>query len=331
MSLIEFPPAIAYARLYFQTSAGDIVAMSTATGQKAWRFREHRCSAASPAVGPGGGGTVYAVFLQRGRCSSGGRVDGEVVAIGTGVPRVRWRRLIGASETSPLLADGHVFVGDRDGRVWALAPRSGRVTWVFRAGGAVKGGLALSGSRLFVGAYDGHVYALDATSGRQLWRASAQPRLGHRGAFYSTPSAAYGRVYIGSTDGKVYSFGAASGKLRWSHSTGGYVYGSPAIWNGLILVGSYDGQFYAFDAATGDIHWRFAARGPISGSANVIGGVVYFATLSGHTYGLDARDGRLRWSFNAGRYSAPVGDGRKLYAIGDGSLFAFIAAARTHR
>ena len=322
-SLIEFPPSIGFHRLFFQTSHGSVVAVSTRTGARAWLFDARRCAAASPAVGRVDGGTVYAVFLQRMPCAPGRSVDGEVVALAAGTGAVRWRRRIGPSETSPLLVGGRVLVGDWDGRVWALDARTGKTTWTFDAAGAVKGGLAASGSRLYFGAYDGHVYALAASTGRLLWRASAQPRAIGSSTFYSTPAVAYGRVYIGSTDHKVYSYGAATGVLRWSHTTGGYVYGSPAIAKLLVLVGSYDGRFYAFDAATGQVAWTFEAGSPISGSANVLGNIVYFATLNGRTYALSVQTGRLRWVTEGGHYSAPVTDGHQLYVVGSGSLYAY--------
>jgi outer membrane protein assembly factor BamB len=124
---------------------------------------------------------------------------------------VIWRHRTGPSETSPLVADGRVYVGDWNGWVYALDAGTGRQVWRFRTGGEVKGALALSGRRLYVGSYDHHVYALAARTGRLIWRGSSQERLGGRGTFYSTPAAAYGRVYIGTTDGKVYSFGATTG------------------------------------------------------------------------------------------------------------------------
>src|SRR5213078_3125740 len=127
--------------------------------------------------------------------------------------KVRWTTKIGPTESSPLVADRRVYVGDWRGKIYALDEGTGKIVWSYRTGGKVKAGVALSGGRLFVGAYDGHVYALDARTGRRIWRASAQARLGSTATFYSTPAVAYGRVYIGATAGKVYSFGAVSGKL----------------------------------------------------------------------------------------------------------------------
>jgi outer membrane protein assembly factor BamB len=323
-SLLEFPPAIAFGRLYLANGAGDVYALATRTGHRAWVYHAHRCTAASPAVGPVQRGTVYETFLNRGRCPSKQDGDGLVVALSVGDGQVRWRRRIGASETSPLVTRRRVYVGDWLGKVYALDSRSGRIVWTYRTGGPVKGAVALSGNRLYVGSYDGDIYALNARTGRLLWRASSIGRLFGHGTFYSTPAVAYGRVYIGSTDHKVYSFGAASGKVRWSHTTGSYVYGSPAVWRRLVLIGSYDHTFYAFDAATGAVRWKFHANGPISGSATVVNGVVYFATLAGRTYGLDARTGRLRWSFHDGRYSPVVADRRRLYLLGYSRVYGLV-------
>jgi outer membrane protein assembly factor BamB len=334
-SLIEFPPSIGYGRLYFSTNAGTFTAISAKTGKRAWKYRSHRCVAASPAIGPHAHGTVYETFLNRPPCNAqngGHGVDGEVVAFGAGLARIHWRHRIGPSESSPLLVGDRLYVGDWNGDVWAFDANHGRVVWHRHvAHGAIKGALAYAGGRLFAGAYDGHVYCL-SRAGRTIWRASAQPRLFGSARFYSTPAIAYGRVYIGATDGKVYAFGAASGRRLWSHSTGGYVYASPAVWHQRVLVGSYSGRFLALDAGTGEPRWTFDAHGPISGSATVVDGIVYFATLkakhtragNGRTFALDARTGRRLWSFPDGKYTPVVAEQGKLFLIGYGVVYGMV-------
>ena len=322
--LLEFPPVIGYGRLYFTNNSGVMFSINAKTGKRAWKKAIGRCVAASPAVGDH---TVYQAFLNRPPCNSKakpGRLEGEVIAFSTGLGKVRWRTRIGPTESSPLLADGRVYVGDWRGRVYALDGRTGKVHWTFQGKGRIKGGIAKSGNRLFAGTYDGYLYALNATTGRVIWRTRSQDRLGGRGYFYSTPTIAYGRVYIGSTDRKVYSFGAASGKLRWSQGTGGYVYGSPAVWRQTVYVGSYSGRFYALDAATGDVRWRFRANGDISGSATVLNGVVYFSTFKDRTYALDARTGRQLWTFEDGKYAGVVADRDRLYLVGHARVYGMV-------
>jgi outer membrane protein assembly factor BamB len=322
-ALLEFPPAIAYKTAYVANNTGRLFALNVRTGKVRWRFDGKRCTASSPAVSRK---LVYQAFMNRPPCNArGGRgLDGEVVALNARTGKVRWRRRIGPSESSPLVANGLVYVGDWRGTVYALNAGTGGTRWSVSTRGAVKGGVALSGRRLYVGSYDGHLYAFDAITGRRFWRASAQDRLGGLGNFYSTPAAAYGRVYIGNTDGKVYSYGATSGKVRWSHSTGSYVYSSPAVWNERVYAGSHDRYLYCFDAATGRVRWRFRANGKISGAPTVIDGRVYFSTVTGRTYALDARSGRREWTWPDGQYTAVVADRRRLYVVGYSKLYAMV-------
>ena len=323
-NLIEFPPAVAYGRLYFTNISGVLFAVNAKTGKRAWRHESGRCVASAPAVS---NHVVFQSYLTRPPCNRerGPGLTGEVVAFAAGFGRVRWRRTIGPTESSPLVANGVVYVGDWNGVVHALDEQTGRTRWTFRTRGQIKGALALSGNRLFVGSYDHHVYALDARNGKLIWRAGAIERaLYKRGTFFSTPAIAHGRVYVGSTDGRVYSFGAQSGKVRWVRSTGGYVYSSPAVWNRTVYVGSYGGRFFALDAATGDVRWQFRANGPISGSPTVMNGVVYFATLEERTYALDARTGRRLWSFPDGKYTPVVADRERVYVVGHARVYGMV-------
>jgi outer membrane protein assembly factor BamB len=332
-SLIEFPPSIGFGRLFFSTNKGTFTAISEKTGKYAWKYRAHRCVAASPALGPHAHGTVYETFLNRPPCNAqngGHGVNGELIAFSVGHGKVHWRRTIGPSESSPLLLGDRVYVGDWNGDVWAFDANSGRVVWHRHvAHAAIKGALSYSGGRLYVGAYDGHVYCL-STSGRVLWTGSAQPRLFGGSDFYSTPAVAYDRVFIGSTDGKVYAFGAKTGHRLWSRSTGGYVYSSPAVWNERVFFGSYSGTFYALDAGTGEPDWTFHAGGPISGSPVVVGDVVYFSTLksahlkNGRTYALSARTGKELWSFPDGKYTPVVAVTGRLFLIGYGVIYGMV-------
>jgi outer membrane protein assembly factor BamB len=288
-----------------------------------------RCEAASPAVNRLGRGTVFETFLNKSPCSPAQPGTGELVAVAAGRSHlVRWRKtLAAASETSPLIVGNRIYIGDYAGRVYALRSLDGSTIWTYQAGGDVKGAIAYDRGRVFFGAYDGRLYALRASDGKLIWRAqSNRDWLGGHGQFYSTPSVAYSRVYLGSTDGHVYSYGEQSGKLRWSRKTGGFVYGSPAVWRHRIFVGSYDRTFYALDAATGAVLWKFQANGPISGSASVVDGIVYFSTLKRRTYGLDALTGKQVWTYPDGAFTPVVTDGKRLYVVGWGKLYAFSAA-----
>jgi outer membrane protein assembly factor BamB len=321
-TLVEFPPAVAFGRLYFSNNPGTTFAVRARDGKLVWKRLERRCTASSPAVA---GRTVYQSYLNRPPCNSKASpsdIDGQVVAYDALTGRIRWRATIGPTESSPLVEDGRVYVGDWRGDVIALDAATGRRVWSYRTGGRVKGAVAKSGRRLFVGAYDGRLYALDARTGALLWRASAQDRFGGRGTFYSTPAVAYGRVFVGNTDGKVYAFGATTGHLLWSSSTGGFVYSSPAVWRRLVFAGSYAEKVVALDAATGETRWEHRTEGAVSGSPTVMAGLVYTASLGKRTIALEARTGKLVWSFPDGQYTPIVADRDRPYLVGHARLYA---------
>ena len=175
-SLVEFPPAVAYGRLYFANAKGVLFAVETKRVRTVWAYRAHRCTAASPAVD---NHTVYMTFLNKPPCNATrSGLDGEVVALNADTGKVRWRLKIGPTESSPLVLDGVVYVGDWNGRVYALSAASGATRWTFQTGDKIKDGVAYSGGRVYFGSYDHHVYALNARTGKLVWKATAQQRLG---------------------------------------------------------------------------------------------------------------------------------------------------------
>jgi outer membrane protein assembly factor BamB len=326
-ALLEFPPAVAYGKLYLTTFWGHFYALDEKTGKPVWTFNSGRCGWSSPAVSDH---VVYQTFIGHPNCNRGvPGTDGEVVALNANNGKLLWRYHEGPDESSPLVANGVVYVGNWNGVELALDAKTGKRRWSFQTGGKIKGSAAIDGTDIVVGSYDGHVYALNALTGKESWRASAQPRLaGSLGTFYSTPAVAYGRVYIGNTDSKIYAYGAATGDLLWSHSTGGYVYSSPAVSDERVYAGSYDGSFYALSAATGEPIWTFHANGPISGAPTILDGIVYFSTFNKRTYGLDAKTGKPLWSYPDGKYSPVVADTKRVYLVGFGRLFGLVPVSK---
>jgi outer membrane protein assembly factor BamB len=326
--LIEFQPVLAKSRLFLLKNDGKALAIGTRTGKVKWSRQVGGLAASSPAWSRG---HVFLVANASGNAGVASAGAGKVWCIDGITGRVIWtKKLASASESSPLVAGGRVYLGSQDGTIYALDAGSGRIVWRYHAGGPVKAGLALSAGRLFVGDYAGEMYSLRASNGSMIWRTGTSGRsFGRAGNFYGTPAVAFGRVYASNTDGFVYSFAASSGNLAWRQATGGYVYAAPAVATvpGMppaVFAGSYSGKFYAFDARSGKVLWTRSAGGTISGAASVIGDVVYFSTLSHRsTTGLNARDGHVVWTFQRGSFNPAISDGRRLYIAGYSSLYAF--------
>ncbi len=75
-SLVEFPPAIAFGRLYFANNDGVLFAVNAKTGKLVWQYRSGRVQASSPTIA---GRTVFHTFLYRHNVR-GRAQDGELIA-----------------------------------------------------------------------------------------------------------------------------------------------------------------------------------------------------------------------------------------------------------
>lgn len=316
--LVEFPPVIAYGRLYFANIAGRFFAVDAKTGDVVWRKAFGRFTAASPAVA---NGVVYQPLMNK-PGTNRDNAGGALVALDAESGEVLWRFDTRVVESSPLVVDDLVYIGSFDDKLYALDAETGDVRWSLATGDDVKGGAAYARGTVYFASYDGKVYAADARTGKERWESAGQSGLRGSGNFYATPAVAYGRVYIGSTDGKVYSFGARTGDLVWSKTTGSYVYSSAAVADRTVYVGSYDGRLYALDAATGDERWTFPTNGRISGAVTIVGDVAYFSTLERKTYGLDVRSGKVVFTFPDGQYTPVVADEEHLYLVGRKRIYA---------
>ena len=335
---IEFPPTVAYGRVFVAQLKGRFFAIDAKTGDVVWQKRFHGCTAASPTIS---NGVVYQPYLPL-PCDYGSRsARGFIVALRVQGGRQLWRFPV-STEASLLLRRGVLYFGGWDHRVYALRVRDRKVLWTFRGDDELNSSPAYASGTIYVSSNGGSLYALDARTGRLRWRARSfsSRRWGHE-YFYATPAVAYGRVFVGNSDGIVYAFGATTGRLLWARRIGNYVYSAAAVWRKTVYVGSYDGGLYALDAATGEVRWRFEAASAVHGAPTVISGVVYFSSCGtcGHrnsrpvklgarrTYAVDARTGRLLWTFPDGRYSPVAADAQRLYIVGNTRVYGLVPRA----
>ena len=117
--------------------------------------------------------------------------------------------------SSPAIgADGTVYVGSDDDKVYALDGATGAKKWEFETGGGVYSSPAIGADgTVYVGSDDNKVYALDGATGPRS--GSSRPVTGH-----SSPAiGADGTVYVGSADRKVYALeGASPWPIRLAHA-----------------------------------------------------------------------------------------------------------------
>ena len=153
-----------------------------------------------------------------------------------------------AVSSSPAIgADGTVYVGSTDRKVYALDGRTGAKRWDFKTGGWVTSSPAIGADgTVYVGSGDNKVYALDGKTGAKRWEFETGD------VVYSSPAiGADGTVYVGSYDYYVYALDGKTGANRWEFETGDQVSSSPAIGaDGTVYVGSHDYYVYALKSSS---------------------------------------------------------------------------------
>jgi outer membrane protein assembly factor BamB len=254
----------------FGAGDGVLYALELSSGRELWRFETEGRIRSSPAVADGvvfvgsADGRVYAVDLLSGQERWRYEPDGvSLVSADFGFDR---KSII----SSPAVVDGTVYVGSRDGWMYAIDQASGEFKW--RANHNVSWAMsspAVLDATLYSGTSDGRfVHALDVASGEELWRFDAA------GYTWSSAAVSGNAVYIGDGGGTLWALDRETGVVRWSYRARGSVMSSPAVADGIVYFGSDDGNVYALD---GDgryphraVFWDAALRGYTVNSSHEI-------------------------------------------------------------
>src|SRR6185295_14849006 len=217
----------------------------------------------------------------------------------------------GRFETSPLVADGVMYVTEPPTKVTALDLRTGRPLWSWQRPlplllktigfGPTNRGVAILDDTVYVGTLDGHLIALDAKSGAVRWDTPvADNNTGH--AITAAPLAIDGKIIVGISGGEagirgfLDAYDAKTGKLAWrlwtipgpgepGHETwsgDAWKTGGAPTW----VTGSYDPDLNL-------IYWGTGNPGPDWNGDQRKGDNLYTDCL----LAVDADTGKLKWHF----------------------------------
>lgn len=88
------------------------------------------------------------------------------------VPTILWNYTIGGSSWGPVVANGRVYIGSFDGKVYSLDQASEAKIWEFSTGVVIGSSPTVDDGMVFIGSTDGKVYALDESNGTKIWEFS---------------------------------------------------------------------------------------------------------------------------------------------------------------
>jgi outer membrane protein assembly factor BamB len=151
----------------------------------------------------------------------------------------------------PIVAEGRVYLGCRNGRFFALDAGTGEVMWRYDAGGAVWHTAGYSKGKVFFAALDGCVYALDAGSGEEAWVFDN----GRRHGFSTAVLLAEDHVFAVDRGGVLFCLDPEQGREVWHYDAGAPVLQCPAYSNGRVFFADEDMRVHAVKADDGTRSW----------------------------------------------------------------------------
>jgi alcohol dehydrogenase (cytochrome c) len=214
-------------------------------------------------------------------------------------------------ETTPIVADGVLYITAIGNGAWAVDARTGRPIWRYRRNlptpikvccGQVNHGFAILGDRLFMGTLDAHVVALDRKTGAVVWDvAAAENKDGY--SITLAPLVIKDKVIVGIAGGDYASRGfidaydAATGKRAWRfHTIPAPGQPGSQTWPGAEEMARGGGGVYAtgsYDPALNLVYFGTGNPNPQYYGEDRKGDNLYTCSL----VALDPDTGALRWHY----------------------------------
>lgn len=288
--------------LFVGTDAGLLHAIAP-DGTTRWTFETGQPIRARPAaIGDAvfvasDSGLLHKLDTRTGTERWRARIDaGSPARIAVTEPKTRWDRY-----ASSIVADAtRVYVGSRDGHLYALDRATGREVWKAASADLVTSTPALDGDRVLFASFDGTVQALNAKDGALAWRyESKQPISGDLAVDGD-------RVFAGNRAYDLLALDARTGTERWKHYYWfSWIESPPVVRDGIVYTGSSDATgVYAIDAKSGERRWKTSVPGyawakPAVGERIVIAGTVgqgpHPGTREGALVAIDRASGKIVW------------------------------------
>jgi outer membrane protein assembly factor BamB/subtilisin family serine protease len=211
--------------------------------------------------------------------------------------------------SSPVIADGRVFVNTDQGALTAMNLTSGERLWTFETSTGLRGAPAVADGVVYTGGgVDGGIHAVDAATGESVWTLATPGRR----TIYTAPVVRAGVVYAttgftpDATD-TLFAIDAATGSVVWSVDLGPRVFFGPAVGEGIVVAASAgDRRLVALDAMTGAELWALEREQDefIAGPSIAVGAVYVTTSVppvgfapgwQGSLLAVDAGTGSIIW------------------------------------
>jgi outer membrane protein assembly factor BamB len=249
----------------------------------------------------------------------------------------------------PTVADGVVYVGSTDGKVYAVNASTGKQVWASPAGSGTVAPQVV-GDVLFMANQNGDFTALDSADGTVAWQVKGKAQAmtqrtwaadgstvilfsytdgmqaydaatgnlkgkpGPPGLYVTNITAAGGVLYALDTQGTLHAIRLAGNATIWQLAVGTTDDQalSLAVGDGHVYVGTKSGTLHSVTAATGHRDWSFPGSSDLLATPVVADGMVFIVDTSGNLRAINADNGKQAWrnSVTAAVFAPAAGNGQ---------------------
>ena len=199
----------------------------------------------------------------------------------------------GAFESTAAIVDGVVYIGDLDGKIYALELASGNKVWEYATDDPLgfEASPAVRDDRVYLGDIDGRFYSLDATTSHLNWTYTIDGVISSSANFFQD------RVLVGSQDATLYCLDAGTSALVWKYSTENMILCSTSVVENRAFLVGCDAKLHIVDLDNGRAIHKVELDGPSGTTPAVHGDFAYFGTHVGTIYCVNWRTGEKQWTY----------------------------------
>ena len=195
-------------------------------------------------------------------------------------------------ESTPVIAENTVFIGDPDGRFFAIDFTTGKEKWRTENETGYVASAAYYDKMIYIGDYDGVLRALDAATGKEAWNFKAEMQID------ASPTSIGENLLVTSEDGTLYCLKRATGELNWKYETGDQLRCGASLAGNRTYLGGCDGKLHVVDVTQGKaLGSPIPLDGPTGSTPSVFGNRVFVPTHGGKIFAFDAETNAEVWQF----------------------------------
>lgn len=297
---------------------GTLYALDARTGAERWHFTGAGEITGSAAVvndivyTPDGSGALVALDVDDG--SELWRANIDVASFGS---------------SSPVVADGIVYVASVDGNAYGFDAVTGEERWSWHGTEPARG-ITIGDGVAYIGAEDRRLHAVSLADSHELWY--VQTSASALSSSIVDGDSVYVTNQLGAADlvSELFAIDAASGEVQWKFRTpSGHQVLAGAVADGVIYVPTDGHGVYALSTADGREYWRADTFDSHTAIA-LVDNTLFVSTFEGFLVALRSTTGAELWRtpISPGtEWGTAVTGGMIFQADNAGTVYAFGSAA----